>query len=161
MVPVLYTTTDQIRAALGITDREASDVQITDANVILQLTVDLQDVYPDHAALHAAATGGSPTPSDTYLDSVLILYCQYQSCIYLLAAVQMLTAQKITDGDFEMDRFQKDNLQQTIDRITALRDRYRKILTDASGTGGTTGTTFSQLAVSSPSYDPVLNTGTP
>ncbi len=160
MMPILYTTTDHIRAALGVTDREVSDVQITDVNVDLQLSIDLAGVYPDHAALHAAAIGGSPTATQLYLDKVLTLYCQYQAATYLLASLQMLVAHRLSDGDFEMARFEQDSLDSTVQRVSALRDRYRKILTDSSGVT-TAGQAFSQLAVSSPGYDPVLNTGTP
>lgn len=156
MLPILYTDTDKVRASLGLTDREVSDAQITDANVELQLKVDLQDVYPDHAAVNSAAAGVGATENDKFLNSVLILYCQYQVCIYVIAAFQMLTVQKLSDGDFEMSRFQRDNLQQTVDRITALRDKYRKMLRD-SVTGITTN--LSHISVASPSYDPVLDTG--
>lgn len=54
-----------------------------------------------------------------YLDKVLTLYCQYQAATYLLASLQMLVAHRLSDGDFEMARFEQDSLDSTVQRVSA------------------------------------------
>lgn len=158
MATVLYTTTEAIRAAIGVTDKEVEDVQITDLNTADQIEFSLETVYPDHAAL-AVAQGGSPTPEQIRLFKLLKLYCQYEGAVICLMAGQHLLAQKITDGDAEMQRFNKDNMQDTLNQIKSLRDRYRGMLSVGVVTPTVTMATLPLLTAVSPGYDPVTNEG--
>jgi hypothetical protein len=156
VTPILYTTTAQIRASLGVTEREIMDVQITDLNVRDQLVFSLKNVYPDHSVLWNKA---NPTDDEKLLKTALILFCQYEAAVIMAAQLQMLTAQKISDGDAEMQRFQKDNLDETIQRISNLRDRYAGEL-KASVPGFQATAAIAHFGTTQPTYDPVTNTGT-
>jgi hypothetical protein len=153
---ILYTSTDQIRAALGVTEREVTDDQINNLNVRDQLIFSLKPVYPDHATLWAKS---NPTDDEKLIKSALILFCQYESAVIMAAQLQMITAQKITDGDAEMQRFQKDNLDETIQRIISMRDRYANAL-KSSVPGFQTPAAIVHFGTVQPAYDPVTNTGT-
>lgn len=155
MVNVMYITSDNIRAALGLSEVELSDVEITNLLIEDQLTVDLSDVYPDHVALKAAIDGGSPTPDETRLFTVLKLWMTYQGAVYLLPELQLIAAQKITDSSTEMQRFVPNNIQDTKDQIIGQRDKYQAILQTAAGIETAANTAYPLMGVSSPTYDPV------
>lgn len=157
MATVLYTTTDAIRGAIGVTGKEIEDAQITDLSMADQLEISLETVYPDHVAL-AAAQSGSPTSEQVRLFKILKLFCMYEAAVICFTAAQQLLAQKITDGDAEMQRFDKDDLEKTKANIMGMRDKYRAMLA-----GDTTPVvTMASLAVVTavtPTYDPVTNAG--
>lgn len=159
MADVLYTTTEAIRAAIGVTNKEVEDVQITDLNTADQIEISLEGVYPDHVALKAAIDGGTPTAEQTRLYKLLKLYCQYEGAVICLMAGQHLLAQKITDGDAEMQRFNKDNMQDTLNQIMSMRDRYRGLLSVGVVTPTVTMATLPILTAVTPAYDPVTNEG--
>ena len=159
MTDILYTTTNGIRAALGVDDSEVADSQITDLGVLSILTLELHSNFPTHAALAAAnAPGQTPTDEQKLQFMTLQLYCQYECAVQMLPHFQMLVAQKITDSDIETQRFQKDNLSDTIARITAQRDKYLGLLNpDAGLPAGTLAVAVLGIVV--PTYDPVTNVG--
>lgn len=159
MADVLYTTTEAIRAAIGVTNKEVDDVQITDLNTADQIEISLEGVYPAHVALKAAIDGGTPTPEQVRLYKLLKLYCQYEGAVICLMAGQHLLAQKITDGDAEMQRFNKDNMQDTLNQIMSMRDRYRGLLSVGVVTPTVTMATLPILTAVTPGYDPVTNEG--
>jgi hypothetical protein len=161
---VLYTTTDNIRAALGVSIKEIADAQITDASIADQITVKLASLYPTHATLatdngfpSGPAPGGHPTADEAFTWIVLKLFCMYYGAELLLAAAQTLLAQTITDGQSSQARFQSDDLDETIDRIGSRADYYAGILNpDYSAEKGLG---FALLGVVTPTYNPV--TGCP
>ena len=156
---ILYTTTDAIRAALGVTVNEIADPQIVNLGISDQLDFSLEGVYPDHVNLKAKIDGNTATDAEKRLWKALVLFCQYEAAYIMCAQLQMLTAQKITDGDAEMQRFQKDNLDETISRILQYRNRYAGILTEGQ-TNSSTLLTLNHFGTAQPAYDPVTNTGT-
>lgn len=152
-IPVLYTTTDAIRATLGLTRRELYDFQITDLEIGELLLIDLATVYPDHLALAAAIKNGSPTDEEIATWTILCQYTKYQAATYLLPQLQMLVTQRISDGDVEVTRFGPD-LQATIDRILGMRDKFLALLNpDLAGTYWP----LIPVAMVTPDYDPVVN----
>lgn len=158
-IEVLYTNTDAIRSALGVTASEIADAQITDLGISDQLLFSLETVYPDYATLKTAIDGGSATDAEKRLWKALQLFCMYESAYIMTPELQTLLAQKITDGDAEMQRFQKDNLEDTISRIIQARNKYVSILT-AANTGIIAPKTLVHFGTAQPAYDPVTNTGT-
>lgn len=152
-IPVLYTTTDAIRATLGLTRRELYDFQITDLEIGELLLIELATVYPDHLALAATITGGTATDEEIATWMVLCQYTKYQAATYLLPQFQMLVTQRISDGDVEVARFGPD-LQATIDRILGMRDKFLALLNpDLAGTYWP----LLPVTVVTPDYDPVVN----
>lgn len=154
MTDVLYTTTDKIRAVLGVSDTELTDAQITNLSVAEQLELKLNKLYPDHVALKAVIDATTATDEQKLIWKNILLWCQFAGAVCMLPSVQFWIAQKITDGDVEMQRFQKDNLQDTIDRITGMQDQYANEINPDVGGAGASTTLFS---IVEPDYDPVTN----
>lgn len=157
--PALYTNTDAIRAALGVTENEIGDSQIINLAIPDQLLFSLESVYADHVALKAVIDNNTATDAQKRLWMALTLFCQYEAAYIMCAQLQMLTAQKITDGDAEMQRFQKDNLEETISRILQHRNRYMTVLI-GGGAVPPAPVVLSHFSTVQPAYDPVTNTGT-
>lgn len=150
-----YTTTDQIRAVLGLTSKELGDSMISDLGTADLLSLDLYTVYPDHAALKQRIDDGTATSEDQHTWLVLRMYCRYQGACHLLPQFQMIVAKKVSDGDAEMIRFGPDNLQQFKDEIRGKRDEYLQEL-DPTFYDETYEMYFGAVA---PAYDPVTNEG--
>ena len=65
----------------------------------------------------------------------------------------------MTDGDVEIQRFDKDDLEKAFQAIKDMRDRYRAILSGTVSTPVATMAGLSGLLAVTPAYDPVTNTG--
>ena len=156
MAAVFYTTSEAVRAAIGVSIREIPDATLLDLDLETQLELEADVVYPTHAALKAAIEALTATSDQIKTWKYLKLFCQYQATVFLLPGLQNLLAQKLTDGDVEMQRFMKDSLIETEDKLTALRDKYRSLLnpTDYPTTGF-----VNPLIAATPDYDPVTNEG--
>lgn len=152
MAAILYTTTEAVRAALGVTAREIEDAQITDLGIVDQLELDLVNTYPTHETLKAAIDGNTATDAEKLVWKRLKLYLQYLAAYIVAVALQNLVAQKVTDGDAEMQRFMKDNLSGTIERIEGMKDKY---LAELNPDAVVTGADFPMLAIAIPDRDPV------
>ena len=122
-----------------------------------KVLIELRSVYPDHAALFDRVTQGTATPQDLEVWAVLRQYVQYEAAAFLLPQFQMLVVQKISDGDAEMARFQNNNLQDTITRILAMRDRYRTLLLGPDPIPP--HNRYGIFTAVQPSYDPVTHEG--
>lgn len=148
MAAVLYTTTDAIRAALGLTVRDLKDAQIEDLRAALQLELDLAAWLPDHAAVRAAGQAPAATDEEVRRSATLELWCQYAGALLVANGLHMLAAQRISDGAMEMQRFPNEDLSQTRKHLQRLASRYKLQLT-----GGQSA--LSLFGVSAPSVDPV------
>ena len=156
---VFYTTTEAIRAVLGLTAKELYDSQITDLGVAEMLQLELGGVYPDYASLKVKIDNSTATPEEEHTWKILSQYVKYEAAAFLLPQFQMLVVQKISDGDVEMARFQNNNLQDTINRILTMRDKYKNmLLSDAGLLPVSVG--LGLFSTVQPSYDPVTNEGT-
>lgn len=153
MAVLLHTTTEAVRAALGVSDIELTNAQITDLGVVSQLTLDLVEVYENHATIMAIPEVDR-TPEQKLIALRIELYCQYQIAVYLLAAIQVWLPQKLSDGDAEQSRFMPTNLQDTIDRITGQRDKFAGQLNPELVVVGGALTVLSLVV---PDYDPVTD----
>jgi hypothetical protein len=155
MADVLYTTTDAIRAAVGVTEVEVKDSQITDLNVEDQLEIYLDQVYPDHAALVDANEEGAdpaPTPEQISDWKKLKLLCQYAAAVILLQAGQNLLVQAVTEGGTSMSRFSRNDIETTLARLEGMRDQFLSALTGVSPAEAYMVSPFKRV---SPDYDPV------
>ena len=149
-IATLYTDTDAIRAALGVSDIELEDSSILNLGMEDQLFLWMEDNYPAHATTWAL------DPSDA-LRRTLKLLTMYQGAVFMLPQLQMIAAQKITDSDTEMQRFNKDDLELTSAKVMEMRDLYWGRLSPESTTP--TDTNGFLFAFVSPSYDPVTDEG--
>ena len=158
-IQVFYTDSDKVRGALGVTAREISDEQIENLSVADQIEFALSAAYPAHEALKDKISNDSASPTEKTLWKAILLFCQYSGAVSMTPQLQMLTAQKITDGDAEMQRFMKDNLEDTIARITVERNKWLSIVT-AAVPGAVAAGAIVHFGTVQPGYDPVTNTGT-
>ena len=152
---LFYTTTDEVRAVLGLTDKELKDKMILDAGTLDALALALLDHFPDHDALVQRVAGTGATPDDDRLWLLLKGYCRYEAACHLLPQFQMIVVKKITDGDVEMLRFGPDDLAQFVANIRSRRDEYLRGLDPEFFAT----TAFYGFGVSVPAYDPVTNEG--
>ena len=77
--------------------------------------------------------------------------------MFLLPGLQNLIVQKVTDGDAEMQRFMKDDLDKTKEQITGMRDYLRATLNPTEY--GTSASIIVPIVAALPDYDPVTNEG--
>ena len=155
MADVLYTNTDSIRAAIGVTNRELADPQIINMNVEDQLILLLDQVYPTHAALAARnAVGSAPpaTPEEKAAWRALKLYCQYAAAVIVLTVGQNILVQSLTDGGVIMSRFSRNDIETTYARLIGMRDEFLSVLT---GEDPVTSYLVNPITRSTPNYDPV------
>ena len=150
---VLYSTSEQIRAVLGLSAIELPDALITDLGVEDQLYLRLERVYAEHAALATVIQAGGETAEQRTTWRALVLYVAYEAACSLLPQLQMVVAKRITDGDADMHRFGPDNLAQFSDNIRGKRDEYLRLLNPEFFTTNALGL----LGLASPAFDPVTN----
>lgn len=155
---LFYTTTEAIRAALGLTVNELSDQQLSDLGLEDQLSVELDSVYPDHEDAKTDGEDPGATALELRTWKVIKLFVQYQGACFVLPGLQNFAAQKFTDGGFEMQRFSKDNISDTKREIEGLRDKYKGILLELIDPTNTV-TPLSPIALVTPNFDPVTNDG--
>lgn len=157
MSSVLYTDCNSIRAALGLSDIELSDRTIRDLGVAELVEMALDFIYPDHIALHAAIQDPSTaTPEQKAAYRALKFFCQFEAATHFIPQLQLLVAQRVSDGDAEMHRFNASSLEETIGRLLSRRDEFLILL---NPTYLDSASVFSPLVRSTPDYDPVTDEG--
>lgn len=152
MVAVLYTTTDNIRAAISVSEQEVTDAQITNLLVAEQLTDYLDEKYPDHAAVAAGGSAIPPIDADVVPYRRLRLLSMYAAAVIVLQAGQNLLAQTMIDGGTTMSRFAKDDITTLLENMEAMRDRWLGIL---QGTDTVSSMFIPPFITAQPDYDPV------
>lgn len=158
MAAVLATTTNSIRAAIGVTINEVTDDQIIDLNVEDQLMIYLARVYPEYGTIAAAvAPDASPVATDEQkaLWRAVKLLCQYAGAVIVLQSAQYLLFQVVTSAGVTSERAAKDDLETTLNRLEAMRDLYLDQLNVADDQLVNTYIISPILAVR-PRYDPVI-----
>lgn len=154
-LPILYTTTDRIRAALGVSAKEILDQQIVDTAIDDQLMFELITVYPGAAVIKAKIDASTATPDEQQTYKIIQLYCMYQGAYIMLTSAQTLLFQQIGDGQTSQTRFQSDDLQNNITRVQARATLYAGALNPVYGCAAGLG--FSLIGVVSPAYNPVTD----
>lgn len=98
-IQILYTTSDAIRAAIGIDEDDLSDAIVAGQFLDLLMMEGLQDVMPDYETQADA--------SDTVLNR-LKLWCTYFGALSLVSDAQLGIPMKIQANTDAMQRFQID-----------------------------------------------------
>lgn len=147
-----YTTTDALRAAIGVTDNEVSDEMIVSRIVDIELLSDLDTWLTDHATIKADGESASPTADQTSKWRNLQLYCMYYGAFLLLDTGPLAIPQVISDGKSEVRRKQKMDDQAVRDRCLARSVIYKARL------GEVATSTYTPIVSATPAYDPVTNT---
>jgi len=156
-----YTTYDDIRAALGVTDEELEDdvlgLQLYEDN----LRFELDDVHPDLATLHTTLES---TPVLTSAQERFMAACRgfatYAVARSLTSTLPMFGPKSIEDGKARMERF-ADPYKATIEAVNKSYATWKARLEAAYGTLMSTSkpTVFMSYAVSAtPTYNPITGT---
>lgn len=153
-----YTTYNEIRAVLGVSDADIEDSTLALAIYSNLLNSDLESINSNFISLHQTIAGeASQTDAQQRFLRNTSSFATFSVAKSLLAAMPMFAVEKMSDSKATGERFdeaQKD----TAKRIEAMYDSSRAALIASVGEVGSSATTtrtFSLFAVSSPATDPV------
>lgn len=153
-----YTTYDDIRAALGVSDEELGDDVLSLQLYEDSLRFELDDVHPDLAALHTTLES---TPVLTLAQERFMAACRgfstYVVARALTSTLPMFGPKSIEDGKARMERF-ADPYKATIEAVNKSYATWKARLEAAYGTLMSTSrsTVFMSYAVSAtPTYNPI------
>lgn len=153
MAAILYTTTDAIRAAAGVTDVEIPDQLLTDQMLESQVQTAVYRWLPTHGTVYSEGTAASPTAEQVYKKDLLVHYCLFYGAVRVVEMIMALR-HKVGDGKSEVQRFDVD-WEALLEILKARRDEAQTLLEEiinpSDGGPGYFGT-------ASPGYDPVTNT---
>lgn len=104
---VLYTDTARVVSVLHVDDDDLVPGMLDPAGLAMELSVELFDWLPDHAAVKAAGVASGATPTAVQQWDCLRLWCAYRAAASLLA--NPLSIRKtVSDGISTDDRFPLD-----------------------------------------------------
>ena len=136
-----YTTLADIRGALGVSDEELEDdvllLQLYEDHLRADLDAISYDLHTVHSGLQAQAvlTG----PEERFMRYAR-LFATYSVAKALTVTLPMFGPKAIEDGKARMERF-TDPYKDTVKKVEAEYDRWRKALQDALLSLGQTGAT--------------------
>lgn len=146
MIDLLYTNSDSVRAAAGVSEAEFPDPFLAARNLDMELRMDLQSWLPTHSAIFATTT----TEEEQRLHDALVLYSMNFLAAQLLSS-PLSVLSELSDGSNSMKR--AAGFEEALRIVGAAARKYRDLLLEA--TTGQTPAPWSPLGLSEPSYDPV------
>lgn len=153
-----YTTYNDIRAALGVSDEDLEDETLALSLYSGALTQELEDIsvtLPDTYAAKKAVT--SPTALEVRFLTACSLFATYSVAKMLTAALPLFAAKQVGDGKAVVQRF--DNpYRETIKSVNNQYDQMRNRLVvalGAVGSGSAPTVSKAYFGVISPDVDPV------
>lgn len=156
MVTLLYTTSDAVRAALGIETegrkKELPDEMFSNQDMERQLRAALYAWLPSHADIISEADEVGATDEQVHKGDLVRNYCLYW-CARRAAEMAYATRRRVGDGKSEVERFQVDWLA-LAERMGELMAEQKQLLEELLSPSDTLA--FAARAV--PTYDPVTNT---
>lgn len=162
MVLTDYTTYDEVRAVLGVTDEELEDATLDLDVYSHNLLAELEDVSLDLPAAYTTASAldeASRSPAQQRFFSATRLFSVYAVAVQLAGSLPLFSPKTITDGKAGYARYADSPYKQTIEECKAQYLRARTRLISAFQTledGAATNVGLRPfLSVSSPSSDPV------
>lgn len=155
-----FTTYNDIRAALGVTDEEIGDDVLSLSLYEQNLIAELEDISLDIISDYKDAKSDSARDEDTErFYQTTRLYSTYRVALHLTSSLPLFSPKDIADGKATMSRYADSPYKMVIEQVKQLADRYRKRLTNVyeSYSAGTTPTTTARVyfGVSVPSTDQV------
>lgn len=149
---ILYTNTDAIRAAVGVTTKEYPDGMLKDQGLETQIRVDVYGWLPTHATLYATGTANGATDAEVHQKDLLVLYCVFCGAVRLVEMI-MAAREKVGDGKSEVQRFDID-WAALLEALNKRKDSYRAELEELVNP---TDATIGYFGLATPDYDPVTN----
>lgn len=153
-----YTTYDDIRAALGVSDEELEDDVLGLQLYEDHLSFELSDVHPELAALHTSFESIAVLTSAQERFMVACRgFATYAVARALTSTLPMFGPKSVEDGKARMERF-ADPYKATIEAVNKSYAAWKTRLEAAYGTLMSTSkpTVFVSYAVSAtPTYNPI------
>lgn len=157
-----YTTFEDIRAALGVSEDEIEDATLSLSLYEFSLSADIRSVSLTLTADYA--TVSSKQPSERTNDEVVLVECMtlfttYSVAKHLLTSLPLFSPKEVTDGKASVTRYPTNPYKDTMERVESQYVKFRDALLTAyaayKATTASSRTTRTLLSVSSPSFDPV------
>jgi hypothetical protein len=156
---VEFTTFDDIRAALGVSEDELLDATLSLAVYEQNLGLKLDKLNENLVDAYLEAKGkDSPTKQEARLVRAVSLFATYVVALHLTASLAMFSPKEISDGKAHLTRFTNDPYQDTAKRVAAQHDEYREEAAAAYAalvSATTVATMRPYMRVASGSVDPV------
>ena len=153
-----YTSYDEIRAVLGVSDDEIEDQTLGLPIYENQLGFEFDDISPTLIPLLDALDGqSSKTADELRLERIVSVFAAHAVARHLLMSLPLFAPKRVTDGRAETDRFVDPFTTLTSD-VTAAYHSIRRRLVQALGAAiapQPAGTPREYLAVSRLAVDPV------
>lgn len=149
----IYTTTEAVRACLGLDLNDCDDSVMLDSLLDIELNVNLNSWLPAHATLFAAGGLTGATDPQKYTRSLIILFAQWW-CAKEIAARRLLVPQVNTDGKASLSRFKID-LIEAESKAASRAAAYQNALVEDQGSTPVTVGSLSLVLAAQPSVDPI------
>ena len=153
MIGVIYTDSDRILAAIGLTSEDISDDFFLSKDLKTILSVDLYNWLPTYSTLHVSV-GDTATEAQKHVSNCLTLYCTYFCAAKLLEGGALNIMIKESDGQNEYNRISNIDFNLLKSETIKQAGYYREILLSAISSNSV-AIQVAQSTVVAPAYDPV------
>lgn len=155
MAEILYATTEQVTAYLGLDPDEAKDELLLNARLDLGLKMDLGSWLPTHATIWA--DGEASGADELQIKKMEVLYLYSQAFLgWSVARKKMLLIKVHSDGKAQMNRFDIDP-DGLAEMALADMGKWKDLLLDLELRAQEIDNgVASILVVSSPVFDPIV-----
>jgi hypothetical protein len=158
MAIIDYTTYDDIRAVLGVSEDDLEDETLALELYDNYLTMDLEEVNIDLPTTYdTVSIVATPTEAQARFLQATRLFATYSVAKQLSTSLPLFAAKQVTDSKAEMTRFDnpyKDVVSAIAKDYERLRNRLIQTL-NSLGNETATATRRSLMSVVSPGFDPI------
>lgn len=143
-----YTTNDDVRGVLGLSNEELVDETLRLSIYELNLVSALKKVGANILTDFGVVVDISPatrTATQAAFHDALVLYAPYAVALQLGGALPLIAPKLISDGKASMSRFSEAPFQQMLGRLQVDHDRYLNDLIEAYA--GYSGSTVNELDI--------------
>jgi hypothetical protein len=156
---ILYTTTDQIVAALGLTSHDLEEQQLVAMDLEPEVTLWLYSWLPTYATVYGYGALNAPSATQTRQYMHLILSVKYY-CAYLVAPRLQMIAPKTVETEAGNNMSRADVDPKDIQQV--MTDRYtyhvNQLLNEINQTTTVASVRGAAITAVSPFYDPFTST---
>lgn len=149
---------DSVRALLGVSSKELPDSVLSDPLYANRLKLELVDIDQAIEDKYATAQGETSEAAKSFV-AAFDIFVVCAMGLFCLPALPMFSPKSVTDGKASFSRYSDSPYRETVSKLEAEYDKYRKELVDALAVyDGGSASDYAPLTfavVSSPSYDPV------
>lgn len=156
-----YTSFDEVRAALGVSEEEIEDDTLSLPLYSNVLEVELEDIHVSLPGVYSViAAKSTPTEDEARFLQAARLFATYAVAKHLTTALPLFSPEQITDGKAEFRRAQQGlPYQRVIEAVTREYNRFRgrlhQLFALINSSAGSTAPTKIYFGVVSPSEDPI------